>query len=102
MGNRHPSGVISPRFLGLSGENALFSNYYRATSPHLFCLLMDSLQIDAGSFEFIDYGSGKGLIVLLASEYPFKRITGVELSPMLHATALQNLASIHLTDQEVP
>jgi hypothetical protein len=39
----------------------------------------------------VDYGSGKGLAVLLASEYPFKRITGVELSPMLHNIANENL-----------
>src|SRR5437867_1450202 len=27
------SGVINPTRLGLSGENALFANYYRATRP---------------------------------------------------------------------
>ena len=85
------SGVISPKFLGLSGENALFANYYRATRPRLFRLLIDSLNIDPGGYEFVDYGSGKGLIALLASEYPFKKITGVELSRMLHNIANENL-----------
>ena len=85
------SGVISPRFLGLSGENALFANYYKGTRPRVFRVIMDSLDIDPGDYEFVDYGSGKGLAVLLASEYPFKRITGVELSPMLHNIANENL-----------
>ena len=85
------SGVISPRFLGLSGENALFANYYKGTRPRVFRVIMDSLDIDPGDYEFVDYGSGKGLAVLLASEYPFKKITGVELSPMLHDIANENL-----------
>ena len=85
------SGVISPRFLGLSGENALFANYYKGTRPRVFRVIMDSLNIDPGGYEFVDYGSGKGLIALLASEYPFKKITGVELSRMLHNIANENL-----------
>ena len=85
------SGVISPRFLGLTGENALFANYYKGTRPRIFRVIMDSLDIDPGDYEFVDYGSGKGLAVLLASEYPFKKITGVELSPILHNIATENL-----------
>jgi SAM-dependent methyltransferase len=42
---------------------------------------------------FVDVGSGMGRAVLLASEYPFKQVTGIELSPALHAIARSNLAS---------
>jgi len=41
---------------------------------------------------FVDVGSGMGRAVLLASEYPFKQVTGIELSPALHAIARSNLA----------
>ena len=40
---------------------------------------------------FIDFGSGKGRALLLASEFPFKRVVGVEFSPELHATAVDNI-----------
>jgi len=41
---------------------------------------------------FVDLGSGKGRVLLMASEYPFLRILGIELSPGLNAIAQQNLA----------
>jgi SAM-dependent methyltransferase len=41
---------------------------------------------------FVDVGSGLGRAVLLASEYPFKQVTGIELSPALHTIARSNLA----------
>ena len=48
--------------------------------------------IDFGQFVFIDLGSGKGRTLLMASEYPFKRIIGVELLPELHRVAQENLS----------
>jgi predicted RNA methylase len=42
-------------------------------------------------FTFIDLGSGKGRTLLMASEYPFRRILGVELLPSLHQIAQENL-----------
>lgn len=40
---------------------------------------------------FVDLGSGMGRTVLRAAEYPFKRVVGVELSPRLHAIAVENV-----------
>ncbi len=42
------------------------------------------------SSSFIDLGAGMGRAVLLASEYPFRQIVGIELSPALHAIARAN------------
>jgi Methyltransferase domain len=36
-------------------------------------------------------GSGKGRTLLMASDYPFRHIVGVELLPSLHRIAQQNL-----------
>lgn len=44
--------------------------------------------VDAGSF--IDIGCGKGRALVIASEYPFRRIIGVELNPDLAAAARAN------------
>jgi SAM-dependent methyltransferase len=42
---------------------------------------------------FLDLGSGKGRIVLLAARYPFKRVIGVELVDRLSAIARRNVAT---------
>lgn len=40
---------------------------------------------------FIDFGSGKGRVVLEAARHPFRRVIGVEVSPQLHEIAKRNL-----------
>ena len=40
---------------------------------------------------FLDVGAGKGRAMLLASQYPFLRVEGVELNPALAAIAQANL-----------
>jgi hypothetical protein len=42
-------------------------------------------------YTFVDLGSGKGRMLFLAAEYPFRRIIGVELARELHEAALQNI-----------
>src|SRR5262249_22968770 len=50
-----------------------------------------AMNIRYEDFIFIDFGSGKGRTLLLASEYPFKRIIGVEMSEKLHVVAQKNI-----------
>jgi SAM-dependent methyltransferase len=65
---------------------------YQPTEPALFREMMAALPIDFREFTFIDIGSGKGRALLLASEYPFRRIIGVELIADLHRAAEENIA----------
>ena len=44
-------------------------------------------------FTFIDLGAGKGRALLMASDYPFRRIMGVEFMPDLCRAAQENIAS---------
>ena len=70
----------------------LFLSPYQPTDPALFREMMASLPIEFDQFTFVDLGSGKGRTLLMASEYPFRRIVGVELLPALHQVAQENLA----------
>jgi len=85
------SGAVSwrDRLLGV------FHSPYQPTEPALFHEMLDALQqqthLDFREFTFIDLGSGKGRTLLLASDYPFRRIIGVELLPALHQIAQENL-----------
>jgi tRNA G46 methylase TrmB len=69
----------------------LFHSPYQPTDPALFQEIMASLPIEFEQFTFVDLGSGKGRTLLMASEYPFKRIVGVELIAELHRAAEENI-----------
>jgi SAM-dependent methyltransferase len=85
------SGAVSwrDRLLGA------FNSPYQPTEPVLFHEMLDALQrqanLDFREFTFIDLGSGKGRTLLLATDYPFRRVVGVELLPALHQIAQENL-----------
>jgi SAM-dependent methyltransferase len=72
-----------------------FHSIYQPTDPAGFREMMDALATHAPlnlrDFTFLDLGSGKGRTLLMASEYPFRRILGVELLPALHQIAQENL-----------
>jgi SAM-dependent methyltransferase len=70
----------------------MFLSPYQPTEPSLFHEMMQSLGIDFPCFTFIDLGSGKGRTLLMAAEYPFNRVIGVELLPLLHAVAQENIS----------
>jgi len=73
------------RLIGL-----LNSSYQPIESP-LFREMLNSLAIDYAQFTFIDIGSGKGRALLMASNFPFRRIIGAEFLPELHAIAEENI-----------
>jgi len=78
----------------------VFHSPYQPTDPGLFAEMIASLPIDQREFTFVDLGSGKGRTLLMASEYPFRRIVGVELLPALHQIALENLACYKSASQK--
>lgn len=65
---------------------------YQPIDPDQFHEMIGSLSIRHEEFTFIDLGSGKGRALLLASDYAFRRIIGVEILPELHAIAQENFA----------
>jgi hypothetical protein len=51
-------------------------------------------------FRSIDIGSGKGRVLLMAADYPFRRILGIELLPALHRVAQKNLSAYKSDSQQ--
>jgi SAM-dependent methyltransferase len=51
----------------------------------------DSHGMDYSQYTFVDMGSGKGRMLFVAAEYPFRRVIGVEFSNDLHEEALTNI-----------
>jgi SAM-dependent methyltransferase len=80
--------------LDTASPNRQYAVRYQPTDVDEFALLMAKLDVDHSEFTFVDYGSGKGRVLMLAAEYPFKRIIGVEFSESLDRTARKNLAKL--------
>jgi len=78
----------------------LLHSPYQPTDPALFHGMMSKLEIDFAQFVFIDIGSGKGRALLMAADYPFQRIVGVELLPELHRIAQENIKKYENTSQK--
>ena len=66
----------------------------------MFHLILSTVPASPEEFTFIDLGSGKGRTLLMASDYPFRRIIGVELLEELDAIARQNIARYHSERQK--
>jgi len=78
----------------------LFHSPYQPTDPALFGEMLTNLKIDFREFVFIDIGSGKGRVLLMAAEYPFRRVIGVELFLELHRVAQENIRKYRSTSQQ--
>lgn len=68
----------------------LLNSPYQPIEPELFREMIGALNVDFGQYTFIDVGSGKGRALLLACEYPFRRVVGIELMPELNRIAEEN------------
>jgi SAM-dependent methyltransferase len=65
--------------------------FYVATTASLVYEILSSLALQPDMFAFVDMGSGKGRALLVASEFAFAKIVGIELSPHLHRIAKENI-----------
>ncbi len=102
-------GLIYADGLSTGHEHDMHSSGYYATAPSLFRGAMEhwSATLEASPFRltdyaFIDIGCGKGRVVLLASEYAFREVVGVELNPQLASVARRNLQSVDEAEARLP
>ena len=86
--------------LTLVGNNADHGVFYHPTHPKFLRELFNSLKIDFPSYTFVDLGSGKGRVLLVASEYHFAEIIGVEFAAELHEIASQNIQNYRSKTQQ--
>lgn len=85
------AGEIPAEMLAHAPEVATQSVSYEASDPGAFRHMIRELPIRYEDYAFVDLGSGKGRTLLLATSWPWRRIVGVEASPLLHGTARENL-----------
>lgn len=86
------TGYVPIGALTVPAENENHAREYAPADTNTFRAILARLAIDHAEFAFIDFGSGKGRTLLLASDYPFKRIIGVEFAREMHLVAVNNIA----------
>ena len=84
------SKVVTLRELGISASNRVD---YEPSSWLALRRVLSQRDVTAQDV-FIDFGCGKGRILVQAAKYPFRKIIGVELSTELIAIARRNLERV--------
>jgi SAM-dependent methyltransferase len=85
---------VDPRKLGEVAVGAISGSAYAPSPAWALPAILNQLDVRYEDYNFIDLGSGMGRVVLLAAEFPFRRVVGVEFSPQLHEIARNNLSRI--------
>jgi SAM-dependent methyltransferase len=76
------------------------THYYADSGGLAFDRIMSNFPISAHD-AIVDYGCGKGGVLISLSKYPFSRITGVEISPDLVDIAHRNIGKLKLKNIDV-
>ena len=85
------SRPVSVHDLDIGRARIAQCNRYEASGEAMLREPLAALGIDPGRYDFIDYGAGKGRVLMLALQSRFRSVTGIELSARLCETAQANL-----------
>ncbi len=104
------SGLVPAKNLITGHANDEHVTAYYGVAPSILRTLIDQWRETIpphpiSSYTFIDIGAGKGRGLLVASEYRFRKVVGIELNPELAATARQNVVlwtRAHADDSTAP
>lgn len=78
----------------------LSGGQYQPSEPELFHRILQVVPVAPDGFTFVDLGSGKGRTLLMASDYAFRRIVGVEILAELDEIARKNIARYRSEQQK--
>lgn len=88
------AGAVPPAQLGI-GDAAVREKaiLYLPSPAPVTRWMLDNVGVEHGDFTFVDLGCGKGRVLLVATEYPFRRVVGVDISAALSEIARRNAAA---------
>lgn len=87
-GGLHEIGSLD--VIGVAGAGS--ATRYEPSGRGMVQVALERLGIDFRDYSFIDFGSGKGRVLIVAAGYPFKSVIGIEFSRELHEIAERNIA----------
>lgn len=75
-------------------RNVVFGERYETTSEEGIRWCIENAGLDLQATTFLDIGCGKGRTLIIAAQYPFANVTGVEYSAELAAICERNLRTV--------
>ena len=88
------AGQTQLRELAIDSPNKELGIRYQPTTQKRLNAMFANLPRDLSKFSFVDFGSGRGRVIIHASEFNFERVIGVEFSEELHLSEKENLARL--------
>jgi hypothetical protein len=85
-------GRVALEGLTVRGGNRASGHEYRPSPYFVFKWALSAVGAEFSRLSFVDYGAGKGRVLLLASQYPFTAVGGIEFAEELHDNAAMNIA----------
>lgn len=85
------SGITELDELEITSSNKAHGELYEPTPLRTFFRIIKYLPISRKRYAFIDYGSGKGRVLIAASELGFGHVIGVEFARELYLTSVENI-----------
>ena len=83
------SGRVPLEELSIDAAALEGAHLYGGSQPSVLRALLEKIP-NPETFAFVDLGCGKGRPLFIATEFPFREVIGVELSPPLTAIAIRN------------
>lgn len=80
--------------LDIASENARYGVRYQPSPQNFATEILHALPIDYNQFIFMDFGAGKGRVLLIAAQLPFAAVIGIEFSQELCSVAIDNISKI--------
>lgn len=96
------AGIINTPVLTLQAGYAIDAYAYQGCDPDVIVGALDQLPIRFSDYSFVDLGSGKGRALMSVRELGFRRIIGVEFSPVLCDVARRNWERLKAKDADYP
>ena len=91
----------STRDLGYTGDLLEHSKRYDPSSEAMLRSPVEALGLNPAEYDFIDYGAGKGRVLMMAMQMGFRSVTGIELSHRLCDVAAANITRFSAQNPEL-
>jgi SAM-dependent methyltransferase len=87
------------QFVPTDSTNSLHGVHYAPAPESAVRWSIENCGLDIEGTTFVDVGSGKGRVLIIAATYPFERIVGVEYSPALVDICQDNLRKVGIEER---
>lgn len=96
------AGSVEPGDLGIgNAESSKLAIRYLPSPLRVTSWMLDRIGVDPRDYSFVDLGCGKGRVLLVAAQRPFRKIVGVDISTDLAAIARRNIDRFRPSSEQV-